>query len=169
MSYQNRRDFLIRSGIWFSGMSLTSCLPNLNFGTKNPNAKVKSFVNLFMNGGPSQMELFDYKPDLYKNDGKTIRNFLAATGQVGGKIIKPESKFSQHGESGAWISNLLPNIAKVADELAFIKSMTSPSLEHMEAQKYFHTGSIKEGNPFIGSWISHIFDDKKLSLSLIHI
>lgn len=106
------------------------------------------------------MELFDYKPELYKQDGKTIKDFLAATGQVGGKIIKPISKFSQHGESGAWVSDLLPNIAKISDELAFIKSMTSPSLQHLDAQIYHNTGSIKEGSPFIGSWVSHIFGAK---------
>lgn len=157
----SRRDFLIQSLI-LSGSTLTSsCIRSDKFKSSfNPN--IKSFVNLYMLGGPSQIDLFDYKPELYKKSGMRINRFLTKGGQLGGKLLKPISKFSQHGNSGAWVSDLLPNIAKLSDDITFLKSVTSPSLIHLDAQMYSLTGSLTATHPYIGSWIHHGLNYKGL-------
>ena len=151
----NRRDFLIRSLLLScGGGTFNSCNP-LGVGGGSSNSKVKSFINLYMLGGPSQMDLFDYKPELYKRSGKRIDEFLTKGGQIGGVLLKPLSKFSQYGSSGAWVSDLLPYTAKMVDDLTFLKSVTSPSLVHLDAQTYSLTGSLASNTPFLGSWINY--------------
>lgn len=120
-----------------------------------PKSRVKSVIVLSMVGGPSQLETFEYKPELNKSHGKTISGFADFLGNEGGVIQKHWVPFKQYGQSGKWVSDLLPNIATLSDELTFIHSLNASSKLHTAAQLEFNTGSIFEGNPFSGAWINY--------------
>jgi len=123
------------------------------------NPKVKRVIYLHMIGAPSQLELFDYKPELKKYDGKDCPQeylegqrfaFIQGTPQM----LGPVYPFKQHGDSGAWISDRLPELSKHADKLTFIKTMTTDQFNHGPAQLMVHTGNARLGYPSIGSWVT---------------
>ena len=122
--------------------------------------KAKRVIYLHMAGAPSQHELFDYKPELEKLDGKECpKEFLEgkqfAFIQGIPKMLGPQFPFKQHGESGAWISDRLPHLATMADDICFIKSMHTDQFNHGPAQLLVHTGSQNPGAPSIGSWATY--------------
>ena len=125
--------------------------------------KAKRIIYLFQSGGPSQMELFDYKPRL-KDFEKTelpesVRMGQRLTGMTATQTSFPVApsiyQFQQHGQSGAWVSELMPHLAKVADELCFIKSMYTEAINHDPAVTFFQTGFQLAGRPSIGAWLSY--------------
>ena len=120
-------------------------------------AKAKSVIFLFMYGGPSQVDTFDYKPKLYKLDGKTIN--VKTKGRGGtkseGRIVGPKWSFKQHGQSGAWVSELFPHLATCVDDIAFIKSMYADSPLHGSAMLMMNSGNILSGDPALGSWANY--------------
>lgn len=126
-------------------------------------AKAKRVIYLFQSGGPSQVELFDYKPQLETWRGKELpesfrkgQRLTAMTSrQASFPIAASHFKFQQHGKSGAWISELLPHTARIADELCFIKTMHTEAINHDPAVTFFQTGSQLAGRPSIGSWIAY--------------
>ena len=123
----------------------------------------KRVIYLFQSGGPSQMDMFDYKPRLNDLRGTdlpaSIRMGQRLTGmtstQAAFPVAPPMFKFAQHGQSGAWVSELLPHTAKVVDELCFIKSMHTEAINHDPGITFFQTGAQLAGRPSIGSWISY--------------
>lgn len=122
--------------------------------------KVKSVIYLHMAGSPSQLELFDYKPDLIKYDNKPCpesllegRKFAFIRGTP--NLLGPQSKFSQHGESGAWVSDFLPHFSKLTDEVAFLKAVHTDQFNHGPAQLFMQTGSPRLGRPSLGSWVTY--------------
>jgi hypothetical protein len=125
--------------------------------------KAKRVIYLFQSGGPSQMDLYDYKPLLNKMNGEqlpdSVRQGQRLTGMSGNQASLPLAgsafKFAQHGQSGAWVSELLPHIASIADELCFVKSMYTEAINHDPAITFFQTGSQLAGRPSIGSWLSY--------------
>jgi hypothetical protein len=125
--------------------------------------KAKRVIFLFMAGGPSQMDLFDYKPLLNKKHGEqlpeSVRKGQRLTGMTGSQsslpLVGSPFKFSQHGKSGAWVSELLPRTAKVVDELCFIKSLHTEAINHGPAVTHVQTGSQFPGRPSIGAWLSY--------------
>lgn len=125
--------------------------------------KAKRVVYLFMSGGPSQIETFDYKPLLTEMMGKdlpaSVRNGQRLTGMSANQSILPVApsafKFNQSGESGTWISELLPHTAKVVDDLCIVKSIYTEAINHDPAITFFQTGNQLPGRPSIGSWISY--------------
>lgn len=122
-------------------------------------ARAKRIIYLHMIGAPSQLELFDFKPELQRFHGKECpQEFLEgkrfAFIQGTPRMLGPQYDFSQHGESGNWISDRLPNLAKHADELCFIKSMQTDQFNHGPAQLMVHTGQARMGYPSIGSWVT---------------
>ena len=122
--------------------------------------KVKRVIFLHMIGAPSQLELFDYKPDLERLDGKDCpQSFLAgkrfAFIQGTPKMLGHQYKFKQHGQSGAWVSDRLPHLAKHVDDICFIKSMQTDQFNHGPAQLMVHTGQARMGYPSIGSWVTY--------------
>ncbi len=125
--------------------------------------KAKRVIYLFQSGAPSQMELFDYKPRLAEFRGAelpdSIRMGQRLTGMTATQTSFPVApslfKFAQHGNSGAWVSELLPQTAKVADQLCFIKSMHTEAINHDPAVTFFQTGAQLAGRPSIGSWLSY--------------
>ena len=121
-------------------------------------AKAKSVIWLFMNGGPSQVDTWDYKPELEKRDGQELKGFDKNTGfftgQVG-PVMKSPFKFAQHGQSGAWVSEIFPGMAKHVDDMAFIHSCYTGSNNHSPALFMINTGLAKMGYPCVGSWTTY--------------
>ena len=126
-------------------------------------ARAKRVIYLFQSGAPSQMELFDYKPALEKLRGSelpdSIRKGQRLTGMTATQssfpVVNSLYKFAQHGQSGAWVSELMPHTAKVADSLTFIKSMHTEAINHDPAITFFQTGAQLAGRPSIGAWVSY--------------
>ena len=118
-------------------------------------AKAKSVIFLFMFGGPSQVDLFDYKPELQARDGQTIENEFRRGTKTQAVLQASRRQFRQHGESGLWCSDAFPNIAKHMDELAVIKSLTSDSFAHGSALLQVNCGRTLQGHPSVGSWITY--------------
>jgi len=125
--------------------------------------KARRIIYLFMSGGPSQHDLFDYKPLLNKMNGQDlpaeVRMGQRLTGMSANQATLPLAgsifKFSQHGKSGAWLSDLLPWTAKIADELCFVKSMYTEAINHDPAITFFQTGAQLAGRPSMGAWLSY--------------
>jgi len=125
--------------------------------------RVKRVIYLFQSGAPSQLDLFDYKPLLNKMNGQdlpeSIRGGQRLTGMTAGQASFPLAgtlfNFKQHGDSGAWMSDLMPHTAKIVDELCFIKSMYTEAINHDPAITFLQTGSQIPGRPSIGSWVSY--------------
>ena len=170
----NRREFLKQSGIGFGllavgGMLQTNALSGslqaasvkaLNpLAPKPPHAtpKAKSVIFLFMYGGPSQMDTFDYKPQLQKDHGKPLKSLDKSDVFFGGpgSLLRSNYSFRQYGESGAWVSELYPHLSSKVDEIAFIKSCTADSNNHGPALMEMNTGFTRVGSPSMGSWITY--------------
>jgi hypothetical protein len=120
-------------------------------------AKAKNVIFLFMYGGPSHIDTFDYKPAMKGMDGKTIevKTFGRGGHRNEGRIVEPRWNFKQHGASGQWVSDLFPHLAKCVDDIAFLKSMTADSPIHGSAMLMMNTGRILSGSPCLGSWINY--------------
>jgi hypothetical protein len=125
--------------------------------------KAKRVIYLVMSGGPSHIDLFDYKPKLKDHNGTelpaSIRMGQRITGMTAGQksfpCAAPIFKFEQHGQSGAWISELLPHIASITDEIAIVKSLNTEAINHDPAITFLQTGSQQPGRPSFGAWLSY--------------
>ncbi len=120
-------------------------------------AKAKSVIFLYMYGGPSHMDTFDYKPSMYGMDGKTIevKTFGRGGHRNQGRIVEPRWKFKQYGQCGKWVSDLFPNLATCVDDIAFVHSMTADSPIHGSAMLMMNSGKILSGHPCMGSWVTY--------------
>lgn len=173
---RTRREFLWQAGGGFAGTALAAMLAGDGFfdssaqaapteGFANPLApkpphfapKAKSVIFLFMYGGPSHIDTFDYKPTMTGRDGQTIK--VKTFGRGGhrneGRIVEPRWKFKQYGQSGKWVSDLFPHLAKCVDDIAFIHSMTADSPIHGSAMLMMNSGRILSGFPSLGSWCNY--------------
>jgi hypothetical protein len=174
---RTRREFLWETGAGFTGVALTALLDRDGFFGRTARAasttpkhsldkplsplpaplpaKAKRCIFLFMYGGPSQMDLFDYKPELQKRHGQTVNV------EVRRGLIQPQTlmgskrKFARHGESGQWCSDALPCIASQMDKLAVIKSLQMDSFAHASALIQMNSGRILQGHPCLGSWVNY--------------
>src|SRR5688572_26876510 len=127
--------------------------------------RAKSVIFLFMVGGPSQVDSFDYKPELQKLGGKpvpeSIRKALEATRHANvfhgckDELLASPFKFTQHGESGMWVSELFPHLARHVDELCFVHSMQAETNNHAPASYQLHTGDVRPGKGSLGSWVTY--------------
>ena len=174
----NRRNFLSKAGIGIGGLALASMTTPLQaFAGMDKRStqqeipesirhfapKAKRVIYLFQSGGPSQHDLFDYKPLLQKMDGSelpdSVRKGQRVTGMTAGQKSFPlagaQFNFKQYGKSGIWVSELLPHTAAIADEICVIKSMHTEAINHDPALTFFQTGSQQHGRPCIGSWLSY--------------
>ncbi len=118
--------------------------------------KAKSVIHLFMNGGPSQMDLFDPKPLLNQKHGQKYFDKIAGeveNPQSAGALMRSPFKFARHGQSGAWVSDAMPYLAKQVDDIAFIRSMHTTNLTHEPAIYLIQTGKMGPGRPTLGSWV----------------
>ncbi|MGV3661229.1 MAG: DUF1501 domain-containing protein [Prosthecobacter sp.] len=160
----NRRAFLKHGGAGVSTAALGSLLASpASASFPNYAPKAKRIIYLFQSGAPSQMDLFDPKPQMEKHRGEdlpaSIRMGQRLTGMTSGQKTFPVApsmfKFAKHGQSGAEISELMPHISKLADELCFIRSMHTEAINHDPAITFCQTGSQLAGRPSIGSWLSY--------------
>lgn len=172
-----RRGFLNRFGMGLGGIALAHLLnPSRVLGSSGAGvdhgllqgklhhpAKAKRVIYLFMAGGPSQLETFDYKPLLNERNGEqlpeSVRMGQRLTGMSGNQASLPLAgsifKFAQHGNSGAWLSELLPHTAKVADDLCIVRSVFTEAINHDPAITFLQTGSQISGRPSFGSWVHY--------------
>jgi hypothetical protein len=120
-------------------------------------AKAKSVIFLFMYGGPSHVDTFDYKPNLYPLDGKTIavKTFGRGGKKNEGRIVGPKWTFRQYGQCGKWVSSLFPHLGTSVDDIAFIHSMYAESPIHGSAMLMMNSGRLLSGNPCLGSWVTY--------------
>jgi len=173
----DRRQFLKKFGLGLGSVALAELLsPRLAAqtaatGPAVPGAlghlhfapKAKRIIYLFMSGGPSQLDLFDYKPLLNKRQGEqlpdSVRGTQRLTGMSGNQssipLVGSPFKFAQYGKSGAWISELLPHTAKVADDLCIVRSMFTEAINHGPGVTFLQTGSQIAGRPSMGAWLSY--------------
>ena len=128
-----------------------------------PTAKAKRAIYLFMSGAPSQLDMYDYKPEMEKWFDKDLpdsvrqgQRLTTMTSKQSRFPIAPSMyKFAQHGKSGAWVSELLPHTAKVVDDMAFVKTVWTEAINHDPAITYIQTGRQIPGLPSLGSWLSY--------------
>jgi hypothetical protein len=170
--HRTRREFLWEAGAGFTGVALTGLLAQDGFFASEPApsaanplaerpphfaAKAKSVIFLFMYGGPSQVDTFDYKPDMYRLDGRTVnvRTFGRGGHRNAGRVVGPKWRFKQYGQCGKWISDLFPHLGTCADDIAFVHSMIADSPIHGSAMLQMNTGKIQSGSPCIGSWVNY--------------
>ncbi|TAE48086.1 MAG: DUF1501 domain-containing protein [Bacteroidetes bacterium] len=175
----NRRHFFSRLSMGIGGLALASLVQPFGLLGKgeeaaapagasllgNPHhfAKARRIIYLHQNGAPSQLELFDYKPLLWKMNGQelpdSIRQGQRLTGMTADQrsfpLAAPLTTFKQRGESGAWVSDLMPFTSQIADELCFIKSLHTEAINHDPAVTFFQTGSQQPGRPSMGAWLSY--------------
>ena len=164
-----RRWFLQQCGVGLGGMALASLINGRAvadergpLAPKQPHfpAKAKSVIFLFMAGAPSQLELFDNKPRLGELDGKLpppelLDGYRAAFINPNSRFLGPKFTFARHGQSGAELSELLPHLAKVVDDIAIIKSMKTDAFNHAPGQILMSTGAQQFGRPSMGAWTTY--------------
>ncbi len=174
-SHLNRRQFLSQTSMGLGAAAL-SMLTGSALGTTGPKTaglgvlgnphfapKAKRVIYLFQSGGPSQLELFDYKPTLSQLHGQelpdSVRQGQRLTGMSSNQSSLPMARsifdFKQHGHSGAWVSELMPRTAEIVDDLCFIKSMNTDAINHDPAITFFQSGSQITGRPSMGAWLSY--------------
>jgi hypothetical protein len=170
-----RREFLWQVGGGLGGIALSQLLCEqglLAEVSAKPHAapaKVKRIIQLFMNGGASPMDLFDYKPKLAQLDGQKFDpgvnvKLESVTNSPGFKVMKTPFKFRKCGQSGRWVSEVLPHIAGCVDDVAFLMSMVSTTNVHGPASYMQNTGFILPGFPAMGAWISYALGSLKENL-----
>jgi hypothetical protein len=185
MHYYSRRHFLKESAMGLGGLALGALLGchrvaggpgganatstgGIVFDPAHPLApklppfpgKARSIIYLHMAGAPSQLETFDYKPELQKMDGQDCPPSLLAGKRFAfirgvPKMLGPQTKFAQYGESRAWVSENLPHFSTIVDEVSFLKAVTTDQFNHAPAQLLVHTGSPRLGRPSMGSWVTY--------------
>ncbi len=163
----SRREFLARSANGFGGLALAAMLAE-KVGAADRSAdpmipraphfegKAKSIIFLYMDGGPSQLDTFDPKPRLDKENGRPIKMETPTTVfNISNLVLASPFKFSRHGESGIPVSDLFPHVATCVDDMAIIRSMVANHSEHTAGNYFMHSGSGFQGRPSMGSWVTY--------------
>jgi hypothetical protein len=165
LKISTRRHFFQQSGLGIGSLALSSMLNRELFAQTALRAphfapKAKNIIFLFMAGAPSQLDLFDYKPKLAEFDGKPVpaevikgERFAFIKGVP--KLLGSPHTFARHGQSGAELSNLLPHLASIADDVSFVKSMHTTQFNHAPGQVFMNTGHQIIGRPSMGSWLTY--------------
>jgi hypothetical protein len=175
LHHRTRRHFFSDCGMGIGSMALASLLNERAPGAPavapvNPlaprvahfPAKVKNIIFLFMAGGPSQLELFDYKPKLVELNGQPIppsfiegKRFAFMGSSHGTKLLGTRRQFAQYGQSGAWVSDLFPHTATITDEITVVKTCATDLFNHAPAKLFLNTGSGQFGRPSMGAWVTY--------------
>lgn len=168
-AHLSRREMLARCAGGFGAVALAHLLGPLGHAAGSPRSlpavlphhrpRARSVIFLYMDGGPSQVDTFDYKPDLARFNGQNAAQVIGRLDDTQfdniGTIMASPWEFSRHGQSGHWISSLFPHLATCADELAMLHSMTSKFPEHTSANYFLHTGHGLQGRPSMGAWFGY--------------
>ncbi|MBM3795134.1 MAG: DUF1501 domain-containing protein [Acidobacteria bacterium] len=158
---RSRRDFVWQTGGGFAGLALMDLEARAGslLAARKPHfpAKAKRAVFLFMNGGPSQIDTFDYKPELTQRNGQTYKGPLAvgSNNRPVGYLMQSPFEFRRRGQSGLWVSDLFPHTSKFADDLCVIRSMYTDTAAHASGCLQMNTGSIFIGKPSMGAWTTY--------------
>lgn len=182
----DRRAFLSGSAQALGSIALTGLLANdrllagaapvplvPNLDPAHPNAarpphfpaKAKNVIVLFCAGAVSQLETWDYKPELIRYDGKPMPGGPAVTFQgPAGELARPRYRFRRRGQTGKWVSDLIPHLAELTDDLAFVHSLTSKSNTHGPAENFLSTGFVQDGFPSLGSWVTYALGSESQDL-----
>jgi hypothetical protein len=167
----NRRQFMSRAGLGLGALAMSQLSAAeraaraslLASSETHRSPKVKRVIYLFQSGAPSQIDLFDYKPELAKHHGGNLPDSIRmgqrlttmTAGQKSFPVAKSAFKFVQHGSHGIWLSELTPHTAKMADDLCFIRSMKTEAINHDPAITFCQTGSELAGRPSMGAWVAY--------------
>jgi uncharacterized protein (DUF1501 family) len=177
----DRRQFLSNSASALAGIAMTSLLdgdgllaagrpaidPARPYAARSGHfpAKAKNVIVVFCAGAVSQLETWDYKPELIEWDDKPLPGGPEVTFQgPAGNLARPQYAFRQRGDTGKWVSDLIPHLAELTDDIAFIHSLTSKSNTHGPAENFLSTGSILDGFPSLGSWVSYALGSESQEL-----
>ena len=170
---RTRRHFLSRCAVGLGGIALASMLNQARGAGAAPTgplapkpthfpARAKNIIYLFMAGGPSQLELFDYKPKLAELNGQPIpqsfiegKRFAFMDSSHGTRLMGTRRQFAEHGRSGMWVSELFPHTARIVDDLTMVKSCQATLFNHAPAKLFMNTGSGQFGRPSMGSWLNY--------------
>jgi hypothetical protein len=168
VSLPARRRFLQEAGLGFGSLALASLLHNDTHATPAPPdplvqkaphfpAKVKSIIWLFMTGAPSQVDTWDYKPELQKRDGQPLAGADPKTGffTTSGKCLRSPFQWARHGESGSWVSDLFPHLSRHVDKMCFLHSMYLRQNNHAPASIELMCGTNRPGLPALGAWMTY--------------
>ena len=177
LCHQTRRHFFKDCGLGLGKIALASLFADKALTAAQPQAtnplaprpphfapRAKSVIFLFMAGGPSQLELFDYKPELNRLNGQPIPEsfirdrrfaFMDNFSRVTPKLLGTRRRFARHGRCGAFVSELLPHIASVVDDVTFIKTVATDVFNHGPAKLFVNTGSAQFGRPSMGAWVTY--------------
>ncbi len=170
---RTRRDFFLQAGLGFGSLALGAMLGE-SLRAENPEydpvkplaprlphhrARADSVIFLFMEGGPSHIDLFDPKPELTRCAGQPLPpsfgKVFTPMGVGGNTLMASKRKFQQHGESGLWVSDWYPKVAEIADDLALVRSCWADGVNHVGSVCQMNTGSILAGRPSLGSWVTY--------------
>lgn len=177
----NRGAFLSNSATALSSIALTSLLghegllagrrpvidPSRPYAPRTPHftPKAKNVLVIFCPGAVSQLETWDYKPELIKQDGKPLAGGPAVTFQgPAGNLAKPQYEFRPRGQTGKMVSEMIPHLAELTDDIAFIHSLTSKSNTHGPAENFLSTGFVQDGFPSMGGWVSYALGSENQNL-----
>jgi hypothetical protein len=165
---RSRRWFLRECGVGMGGLAFHALMGGNALASNEPmapraphfKARAKNVIYLFMAGAPSHLELFDYKPQLAKFSGTLpppdlIKGYRAAFINPSSKLLGPKFKFAKHGQCGAEVSELLPHLSGIVDDLAIVKSLVTEAFNHAPAQIMMNTGAQQFGRPSMGAWVTY--------------
>ncbi len=163
---RTRRHFFRDCGVGLAKTALASMMAESLFGQKRPHfaPKADRVIFLFMAGGPSHLELFDYKPELVKHDGQPTPleilkgkrfAFMDTFSKETPKLLGTRRTFKQYGQSGQWFSDLVPHIGSIADDLTVLHGVSTENFNHGPAKLFSNTGSFRPGRPSMGSWVTY--------------
>ncbi|MBI4904461.1 MAG: DUF1501 domain-containing protein [Acidobacteria bacterium] len=161
---RTRRQLFRDCGVGVGKMALATLLGEQAFGARHHPAKIEHVIYLFMAGGPSHLEMLDYKPELVKWDAKPTPDsmlkgkrfaFMDSFAKETPKLLGTRRKFTQHGRNGTWFSDLLPHMAGVADDVTVLQGVSTENFNHGPAKLFSNTGSFRPGRPAIGSWVTY--------------
>src|SRR5437660_2639088 len=168
-----RRHFLSSAGLGLGSLALSTLLPRELCGSARASsgilsaphfpARAKRVIYLFQSGGPAQQDLFDHKPLLNEKNGEQLPDHVRGGQRLTGMSVNQASiplagsvfRFARHGKCGAWVSEIMPHTASIADDLCFLKGMFTEAINHDPAITFFQTGAELAGRPALGSWISY--------------
>ncbi|MDF1752052.1 MAG: DUF1501 domain-containing protein [Verrucomicrobiales bacterium] len=178
----DRRNFLSSSATALSSIALAKMLQTdqLLAGNASPvidpaqpyaprgthhEPKAKNVIVIFCAGAVSQLETWDYKPELIRQDGKPLKGGPAVTFQgPAGNLARPQYAFRQRGNTGKWVSDMIPHLAELTDDIAFVQSLTSETNTHGPAENFLSTGFVQDGFPSMGSWLSYALGSENQDL-----
>ena len=160
-------DMLCADGLLLDSTDQPRIDPAQPYAARQPHfpAKAKNVIVIFCAGAVSQLETWDYKPELMKWDDKPLPGGPSVTFQgPAGNLARPQYNFRQRGQTGKWVSDLIPHLAELTDEIAFVHSLTSTSNTHGPAENFLSTGFVLDGFPSLGSWVTYALGSENQNL-----